>query len=106
MTEHYNIVRIQRYLNGQLSKEEMHSMEREALNDPFLQDAIEGYRLQREVNHGQLSLLQQRLADRVARQKSERDRFYFNGQRLGVAATACVLFILVIVLVWMRYQLN
>jgi len=102
MDNNYNIIRIQRYLQGQLSPEEMYSLEREALEDPFLQDAIDGYRMQKEVNHGTLSLLQQRLAARVEKQREERDQFFFGGQRLGVAATACVLFILVVVLFWMR----
>lgn len=105
MDNSYNIIRIQQYLQGQLSPGEMHALEREALEDPFLNDAIEGYRLQREVNHGRLSLLQQRLASRIEDQRKERDRFFFGGQRLGIAATACVLFILVVVLFWMRSNL-
>lgn len=102
MDTNYNIIRIQRYLQGQLSPEEMYSLEREALDDPFLNDAIEGYRLQDEINHGKLSLLQQRLAARIENQRQERDRFFFGGQRLGIAATACVLFLLVVLLYWMR----
>ncbi len=34
---------IRRYWNGQLSPEEMHAMEKAALDDPFLADAMEGY---------------------------------------------------------------
>lgn len=33
---------IEKYLNGELSKEEMHRLEMRSLNDPFLADAIEG----------------------------------------------------------------
>lgn len=33
---------IERYLRGELSSEEMHALEREALNDPFLAEALEG----------------------------------------------------------------
>ena len=104
MNNSYAIVRIQRYLNGELSPEEMYELEREALDDPLLQDAIDGYRLQQHVSHRQLSLLQQRLADRVATQAKERNAFFFGWQRLGVAATACVLMVLVLVLFWMRHQ--
>jgi len=82
----------------------MYDLEREALDDPLLQDAIDGYRLQKHVSHRQLSLLQQRLADRIAGQARERNAFYFGWQRLGVAATACVLMVLVLVLLWMRHQ--
>lgn len=34
---------IRRYWSGQLSAEEMHAMEKAALDDPFLADAMEGY---------------------------------------------------------------
>lgn len=102
MESNYNITRIQQYLLGQLSREEMHAIEREAIDDPLLGDAIEGYRLQNDVNHGRLSLLQQRLAHRIERQLRERNRFYFTSQRLGIAATAAVLFILVFLLFWMK----
>ncbi|HWL00664.1 MAG TPA: hypothetical protein VNQ55_11980 [Parapedobacter sp.] len=104
MNNSYHIVRIQRYLNGELSTNEMYELEREALDDPLLQDAIDGYRLQKDVSHRQLSLLQQRLADRIAGQAKERNAFFFGWQRLGVAATACVLMVLVLVLLWMRHQ--
>ena len=39
----YTIQDIERYLNGGMSAKEMHDMERAALQDPFLADAIEGY---------------------------------------------------------------
>ena len=104
MNRSYPIVRIQRYLNGELSRDEMYELEREALSDPLLEDAIDGYRLQEHVSHRQLSLLQQRLADRIEGQARERNAFFFGWQRLGVAATACVLMVLVLVLLWMRNQ--
>src|SRR5690606_10025957 len=96
MGNNYNIIRIQQYLSGTLSREEMYQLEREALNDPLLNDAIEGYRQQENIDHGRLSLLQQRLAARIESQQQERNRFYFGWQRLGVAATACVLMVLVL----------
>lgn len=40
MTKRHND--IERYLRGDLSASEMHALEREALNDPFLADALEG----------------------------------------------------------------
>lgn len=102
MNDNYHIIRIQQYLNGQLNNEEMYQLEREALDDPLLQDAIDGYRTQREVSHRRLSLLQQRLAARIEGKAKERDAFFFGWQRLGVAATACVLMVLVLVLLWIR----
>lgn len=39
----YSIEDIERYINGGMSAKEMHDMEKAALQDPFLADAIEGY---------------------------------------------------------------
>lgn len=39
----YSVEDIERYLNGGMSAKEMHDMEKAALQDPFLADAIEGY---------------------------------------------------------------
>lgn len=39
----YNFEDIQRYLQGKMSAGEMHEIERAALQDSFLADAIEGY---------------------------------------------------------------
>jgi hypothetical protein len=40
----YTFEDIQRYLQGKMSAAEMHALEKAALQDPFLSDAIEGYR--------------------------------------------------------------
>lgn len=40
---HYSAADIQRYLGGNMSASEMHAIEKAALDDPFLADAIEGY---------------------------------------------------------------
>ncbi len=39
----YNFSDIERYLKGELSPAEMHALEKAALSDPFLADALEGY---------------------------------------------------------------
>src|SRR3954449_8225347 len=39
----YSAEDIERYLKGGMSAKEMHDMEKAALKDPFLADAIEGY---------------------------------------------------------------
>lgn len=46
MENNYQLSRIQNYISGLMNKEEMFQLEKEALEDPFLQDAIEGYRMQ------------------------------------------------------------
>ncbi|TKK67153.1 carboxypeptidase-like regulatory domain-containing protein [Ilyomonas limi] len=40
----YTLADIQRYLQGGMTAKEMHELERAALEDPFLADALEGYR--------------------------------------------------------------
>ncbi|MEX6691203.1 carboxypeptidase-like regulatory domain-containing protein [Danxiaibacter flavus] len=40
----YSIADIEKYLSGRMTAKEMHDLERAALSDPFLADAIEGYR--------------------------------------------------------------
>ena len=40
----YTFIDIQQYLSGSMTAAEMHAMEKAALQDPFLADAIEGYR--------------------------------------------------------------
>ena len=39
----YSVEDIERYLSGGMSAKEMHDMEKAALQDPFLADAIEGF---------------------------------------------------------------
>lgn len=39
----YTLADIERYLQGKMTAAEMHAMEKAALQDPFLSDAIEGY---------------------------------------------------------------
>lgn len=39
----YSFADIERYLNGDMTVKEMHDLERAALQDPFLADAVEGY---------------------------------------------------------------
>ncbi|SDE01960.1 carboxypeptidase regulatory-like domain-containing protein [Niabella drilacis] len=43
-TYQYTIEDIRRYLSGSMSPAEMHEMEKAALTDPFLADALDGYR--------------------------------------------------------------
>lgn len=86
-----------------MSQEEMHALEREALDDPFLQDAIDGYRLQQGVDSTPLSALQKRLANRVQERASERNATFFSGQRLAIGGVAAVLFVVAISLLFFRH---
>ena len=70
----YSSSDIEKYLSGELSASDMHALERAALDDPFLADALEGMAAHRQLP-GQPSFtddmtdLQQRLQDRVAVKK-------------------------------------
>ncbi|QNL51183.1 hypothetical protein H8S90_06255 [Olivibacter sp. SDN3] len=100
MGDSHDIIRIQQYLKGELNPEEMNALERQALEDPLLNDAIEGF-TETGIKPHKLTLLQQRLQERVTEQPQEHSRMLFNSQRLGIAAVACLLFILSCVLLWM-----
>lgn len=104
MENNYQLSRIHNYVNGLMSRDEMHALEREALDDPFLQDAIDGYRMQNGVDVRQLSLLQQRLASRVEEQSSLKNKRFFGWQRLAIGAAAAVMFITVCTLLLIRYM--
>ncbi|HLS95303.1 hypothetical protein BC792_10882 [Sphingobacterium allocomposti] len=106
MENNYQLSRIHNYINGLMSREEMHALEREALDDPFLQDAIDGYRLQHGVDAKSLSLLQQRLERRVEEHAQQKHRHYFGWQRLAIGLTAAVLFIAICTLLLIRYLPN
>ena len=66
----YNVTDIQRYLQGKMNAAEMHAIEKAALDDPFLADAIEGFQVTEkdhddDVVAGNLDILRQQLADRA-----------------------------------------
>ena len=84
----------------------MHALEREALDDPFLQDAIDGYKMQQGVDVKSLSLLQQRLERRIAEHAQRKNRFYFSWQRLAIGMVGAVMFIAVCTLLLIRHLPN
>ena len=101
MNKHYDIITIEQYLAGKLSAKDMYRLERDALADPMLQDAIDGFEASNTIPHQNISILQQRLHTRIAQQHEERNHFYFGRQRLAIASIAGVLFIVVCILFWM-----
>jgi len=82
-----------KYLSGELSDKEMQALEKAALEDPFLSDAIDG--LQEAAKHSpsfesSVAELQERLSERVAKQKKKRG-IVFMLPRWQVAASILVL---------------
>ncbi|MES1223729.1 MAG: hypothetical protein ABUT20_50000, partial [Bacteroidota bacterium] len=70
----YTAADIEKYHRGELSAADMHAMEKAALDDPFLADAMEGY----DVQHSELKIqnagpdindLRKRLAERIEEKK-------------------------------------
>ena len=60
---------IEKYHNGQLSAKEMHDLEKAALDDPFLADALEGYSAQGVNFSADIAALKKRLADKTGQAK-------------------------------------
>jgi hypothetical protein len=106
MENNYQLSRIHNYVMGLMSKEEMYEIEREALNDPFLQDAIDGYKLQQGVDSNQLSILQQRLARKIAAKAEDKKQRFYSWHRLTIAMAAAVLFLVACSLIMFKYITN
>jgi len=56
---------LERYHKGQLSAKEMHALEKAALDDPFLADALEGYSIQGVKVSDDIAELKKRLAEKT-----------------------------------------
>lgn len=93
---------IQQYLEGKLDPKAMHELEKQALEDPFLAEAIEGYSSAGESAYHNLSILQRQLEERVVRNDENKSIFYFTWQRLSVAAAAGLMFVSAGILFWMK----
>lgn len=103
MENNYQLTRIHNYVMGLMSQKEMYELENEALNDPFLQDALEGYKLQNGVDTKKISILQQRLARRIVSRNDEKNLRFFTWQRLAIGLTAAVLFMVVCSLIFFNH---
>ncbi|MEI9944536.1 MAG: hypothetical protein WDN26_10000 [Chitinophagaceae bacterium] len=61
----YTVADIEKYHNGVLSAKEMHAIEKAALDDPFLADALEGYAIAGTNAVNDIAELKKRLAERT-----------------------------------------
>lgn len=86
----YSFEDIQRYLNGGMSAAEMHAVEKAALQDPFLADAIEGYAdanaltVKQHLNEVNAALLGEKKRSKVV-------AFNKRTQWISVAATIIII---------------
>jgi CarboxypepD_reg-like domain len=65
----FSALDIERYHKGLLSSKEMHDLEKAALDDPFLADALEGYAVPGVQVSADIAELKKRLADRTTETK-------------------------------------
>lgn len=96
-------ITIKNYLEGKLSPRESHDLEKRALDDPFLADALEGYSMTKIPADSQLSILQRRLEEHIALQQENKSALNFSWQRLSIAAAAGLMFITAGILFWMNH---
>jgi hypothetical protein len=94
----YTAEDIERYHRGEMSASERHSLEKAALDDPLLADALEGYAHTRTAA-ADLKALQNRLQQRIGRDKKK--SFILTGSPwLKIAA----LFVLIAGAGWLAFQ--
>jgi hypothetical protein len=90
------------YLDGKLDAKTMNRVEREALDDPFVAEALAGLSESPKRSLHSLSLLQKQLQERIAHHQTVKKTSVITWQRLSIAAAAAVMFISVSIMFWMR----
>ena len=66
----YSLPDIEKYHKGLMTEREMHALEKAALDDPFLADALEGYQRQATATKD-VEELKQRLAERIEKEEQK-----------------------------------
>ena len=83
-----------------LDPKAMHELEKEALEDDFLAEALEGYHTVMPA-HANMSILQQQLHTRIAKHRVEKTAVSLSANRMSIAAVAGLVLILSGILFWM-----
>lgn len=94
------------YLDGKLDSKAMHQLEKQALEDPFIAQALAGLSESPKRASQSISILQKQLYERVAQQQVTKKDTIFTWQRLSVAAAAAVMFVSVSIIFFMREKEN
>lgn len=89
------------YLQGKLAPQDMYQVERQAMEDPFVAEALAGLSATGDGLQS-MSLLQKQLYARVTQQKNHKKESVVTWQRLSIAAAAAVIFISVGIVFWMK----
>lgn len=95
----YSAADIERYLKGQMSPEEAHALERAALDDPFLSDAVDGYKYTK-TPAADVEQLREQL------QKRRRKFVFLNSTTPRIFLRVAALFVLVAGFGWMVFKLT
>lgn len=74
---------IERYHKGLLSNREMHDLEKAALDDPFLADALEGYTVPGVYMVADIADLKKRLGEKVEEEKAKVIPMNGGGRKVG-----------------------
>jgi hypothetical protein len=92
------------YLDGKLDAKMMYRVEREALEDPFVAQALAGLSQSPRRSRQSVSLLQKQLENRIAGQQEDKKKSVITWQRLSIGATAALIFVLGSIMFWMKYN--
>jgi hypothetical protein len=90
--KNYTAADIQRYHSGKMSVEEMNELERSALEDSLLSDAIDGYEHKNNVDND-LAILREKIKNRGSKKSSTNIRKLFTS--LSIAASLLIVFSIV-----------
>jgi hypothetical protein len=74
-TYQYSAEDIQRYLDGKMDPAGMHALEKAALEDPFLADAIEGFREMRPDIKEDIMEMQNKLSEKKQEERKKMDPY-------------------------------
>jgi TonB family protein len=95
-TKKADILQVRKYLNGELDAKAMHRLEHDALDDPFLMDALEGFESAPKDQQANLADLTARLQQRTEQKKGR----VISWQVWSIAAS--VLIVLTIGGLWIK----
>ena len=82
---------LERYFSGKLNVSEMHELEKAALDDPFLQEAMDGY----AKNPASLQKIKKQIKNQRSANKS-----FFGSRTLAVLGAACLAYLSVLAINW------
>lgn len=97
-----DIAVLEDYLDGKLDAKTMNRVERQALDDPFVAEALAGLSNSPRRSLESISILQRQLQERIAQQQNTKKQSVITWQRLSIGSAAAVMFIAAGVVFWMK----